>query len=397
VFFDRGDYILRQKLNQFLNRTTNYDHVIAACFATFLVTTIVTVAVAITIVGGWGNLKYLTKFTEVLAIVEHTYIGDADADTVTDAGFRAIIAALEDRWSYYMTAEEYEAYQDHNANVYTGIGITLQSTEDGRLEILEVSEDSPAMTAGLTAGMYLTHLNGESLEGKSVSDVGAEIRIMEGEFTLTAVDGAGHAADYTLSLAKIYSSPVEYEMLEGEIGYIKLKNFDENCNDEAEKALDDLLSRGAQGLIFDVRNNGGGYVSELTKLLDRLLPEGEIFISVDGKGNEKITTSDANCVDLPMVVLVNGNSYSAAEYFAAVLHEYGVATTVGEATTGKGRSQITIPLVDGSAVHVSSRRYLTPSRIDLSEQGGIVPDIALELGETDTQLDAAKEFLLTQS
>ena len=145
-------------------------------------------------------------------------------------------------------------------------------------------------------------------------------------------------------------------------------------------------------MVVDLRSNGGGYVSELTSLLDTLLPKGEIFVSVDDKGKEKVTESDANCVELPMAVLVNAGSYSAAEYFAAVLREYDVAAVVGEATTGKGRSQINVPLLDGSAVHVSSKRYLTPARVDLSETGGIVPDVALELGENDAQLAAAMEL-----
>lgn len=219
---------------------------------------------------------------------------------------------------------------------------------------------------------------------------------MEGEFVLTAKTTEGESKDFTVQRASIYSNPVSYQMLEGNLGYIRIKNFDDKCDEEAEKALDDLIAQGAEGLIFDVRNNGGGYVTELTKLLDRLLPEGEIFVSVNGKGKESVTTSDADCVDLPMVVLVNGNTYSAAEYFAETLHYYGAAATVGEPTTGKGRSQITLVLADGSAVHISSRRYLTPDRVDLSEIGGIVPDITLEKGEDDAQLAAAKEFLLTQ-
>lgn len=383
---------MKKKLNAFLNRTTSYDRTITACIVTFLGAVLFTLAALITAIGGWHDLRLTAKFAEILAVVEHTYIGDADTEAVADAGFSAMIASLNDRWSYYMTAEQYENYQDHSSNQYTGIGITLQTMEDGSFVIMNVAEDSPAEAAGMTAGLTLKELNGETLAGKTVQEISEEIQAFEGEFTLTAADEQGRIYTFTLSVAKVFSNPVDFRLLEGNIGYIQIKNFDEGCAEGAKNAVTELMAQGAAALIFDVRNNGGGYVSELSELLDFLLPEGEIFISVNEDGAEKITSSDENCVALPMAVLVNASSYSAAEYFAAVLHEYGAASTVGEATTGKGRSQINVVLVDGSAVHISSRRYLTPGRVDLSEQGGIVPDIALELDENDNQLQAAMEL-----
>lgn len=387
---------MKEQSKGFWKRGTTYEKVLTACVCTVLCTIVFLISALAAAVGGFEELKYLAKFAGVMGVVERTYIGEADLETVTDAGFRAMIQTLGDRWSYYMTAEEYERYKEQSTNHYTGIGITLQSMEDGRLVIAEVVEDSPAAQAGLAVGMELTALDGEPVHGKTPQELSSAIREKEGTFILTALDAQGISGEYSLSLGEIYHNPVEYRMLDGQIGYIHLRNFDENCDDEAEKALDALLEQGAVGLIFDVRNNGGGYVTELTKLLDRLLPEGEIFVSVDEKGKEKVTTSDADCVDLPMAVLVNENTYSAAEFFAAALREYDAAVVVGDATTGKGRSQINVPLVDGSAVHISSRRYLTPNRVDLSEQGGIVPDIALPMGEEDDQLAAALEFVLTQ-
>lgn len=383
---------MKKKLNAFLDRTTSYDRAITACIVTFFGTALLIVLVLITAIGGWNGLRLTAKFAEILAVVEHTYIGDADTEEVADAGFSAMIAALNDRWSYYMTAEEYESYQEHSANQYTGIGVTLQETEDGSFVIANVAEDSPAEAAGMTAGLTLLELNGETLTGKTAREISEEIQNIEGAFTITAEDEEGKIYTFTLSVGKVFSNPIDFRLLEGNIGYIQMKNFDEGCAEGAKNAVTDLMAQGATALIFDVRNNGGGYVSELSELLDFLLPEGEIFISVNENGVEKITSSDENCVELPMAVLVNASSYSAAEYFAAVLHEYGAASTVGEATTGKGRSQINVVLVDGSAVHISSRRYLTPGRVDLSEQGGIVPDIALALDENDNQLQAAVEL-----
>lgn len=383
---------MKQKLNAFLDRPTRYDRVITGCMTTFLMTLLVLGIGLMAAVGGWGNLMRTAKFAEILAVVDHVYIGEADSGEVADAGFTAMVAALNDRWSYYMDAEAYAQYRERSANVYTGIGVTLQSTKDGDLTVADVAEDSPAEAAGMTAGLTLKALNGASVKGKTAQELSEEIQAIEGDFTLLTVDAQGTEHTFTLSVAKIFSDPIAYELLDGEIGYIRIKNFDDGCADGARAALEELTAQGAKALIFDVRGNGGGYVSELSSLLDTLLPEGEIFVSVDDKGKEKVTHSDADCVELPMAVLVNAGSYSAAEYFAAVLREYDAAVVVGEATTGKGRSQINVPLLDGSAVHVSSKRYLTPARVDLSETGGIVPDVELELGENDAQLAAAVEL-----
>ena len=202
-------------------------------------------------------------------------------------------------------------------------------------------------------------------------------------------DAEGKETAFTMALEKIYSNPVSFEMKEGNVGYIRMENFDETLAEEAIAAVDALVAEGAQALVFDVRDNGGGYLDELCALLDFLLPAGEIFISVAEDGKEKVTKSDKSCIDLPMAVLVNENSYSAAEFFAAALREFDAATIVGTQTTGKNRSQTNVVLVDGSAVHISSRRYLTPNRVDLTEQGGLTPDVIVEAGENDPQLAAA--------
>ena len=175
-------------------------------------------------------------------------------------------------------------------------------------------------------------------------------------------------------------------LLDDAIGYIKIENFESGSAEAFIEATDALMDQGATKLIFDVRGNPGGQLTELLDMLDYLLPEGDMFISVDQAGEETVYKSDADCIDLPMSVLIDADSYSAAEFFAAALQEYHLATTVGEATTGKGRSQITLEYSDGTALHISSKRYLTPNRIDLSEQGGLIPDVAVELDEQEKEL-----------
>lgn len=150
-------------------------------------------------------------------------------------------------------------------------------------------------------------------------------------------------------------------MLEGKVGYVRLLNFYDHSAQRLEEAVTQLREQGAEALVFDMRNNGGGYLSQLTDMLDFLLPEGPIFISRDRAGHEEITNSDADCVELPMAVLVNADTYSAAEFFAAELQEQGAAVIVGEPTSGKGYSQQTFPLPHGGAVAISTGAYFTGS------------------------------------
>ena len=165
------------------------------------------------------------------------------------------------------------------------------------------------------------------------------------------------------------------------IGYIRINNFNSRCADETIALFEQLEKQGAQAMIFDVRFNPGGYKDEMVKVLDFLLPEGVLFRSEDSTGYTWEDTSDADCKTMPMVVLMNGESYSAAEFFAAALKEYDYAVTVGQPTTGKGYFQSTFTLSDGSAVNLSIGKYYTPNGVSLAEVGGLVPDVTVEVDE----------------
>lgn len=344
--------------------------------------------------GGVANYKLALKYADVKQVVDDYYIGDGDNTAISDASSAAMITALGDKWSYYMTPEEYQSYQMYSANEYAGIGVTIQLDDKTKgFRITSVTAQSPAEKAGLSAGDIITAVDGESVTGKSLSDVQSLIRSKLNEtLKFTIQDANGDSRTVSVDCKVIYTDPVSSKMLDNHVGYVKINNFESGSGTGAVQAVDQLLADGAQSLVFDVRGNPGGMLSELITILDHLLPEGDVFVSVDKSGKEDVTRSDNVCVKVPMVVLVNGNSYSAAEYFAAALREYNWATIVGENTTGKGRSQTTIVLDDGSAVHISSKKYLTPNRVDLSEQGGLVPDVVVApatAGDVDTQLEAA--------
>lgn len=383
---------MKEKLNNFLSRKVYMDSAINACLLSFLVTILFVFLWLMVLAGGWTPLINTFKFMQIQSVIDRVYVGEADSETISDMAFATMIAALEDRWSYYMTEEQYEDYMQVQTNSYVGIGITLEKTEDS-WHIIAVAKDSPAEKAGIVADTYLVEVNGIRLTYEEISEVAAMMRENPDHVSVVIADGEGAETAYALVMEKIYTNPVHYEMLDDSIGYIKMENFDETMAEEAIKAVETLTSDGAVGLVFDVRNNGGGYLTELCELLDYLLPEGEIFVSVSEDGKEKITKSDADCITLPMMVLVNENSYSAAEFFAAALGEYEAAEIVGTPTTGKNRSQTNVVLIDGSAVHISSKRYLTPNRVDLTEQGGLKPDLVIEDGENDPQLKAALELL----
>ncbi len=331
------------------------------------------------------------KLQQLQYLLENHFIGETSKEAMEDAAAKAMVASLGDRWSYYIPASEYETYEEGKKNAYVGVGITIQVREDEKgFDILQVQPGGAAQLAGILPGDILTEV-----EGQPVCPLGTEgtrnlIRGEEGTDVTVSVLREGESFSFTLTRSTIRVEVATAQMLPGNIGLVTIANFNENCADETIKAIEDLKGQGAQALIFDVRNNPGGYLTELTKLLDYLLPEGVIFQSVDYTGKEQIFRSDAQCLELPMAVLVNGESYSAAEFFAAALEEYDWAITAGEQTCGKGYFQTTYRLLDGSAVGLSIGKYYTPEGVSLAETGGLTPQIVTEVDEQTAALIYAK-------
>ena len=343
-------------------------------------------------IGSEENYSQAMKYLEIKNVIDEKYVGTVNEENVSAAAFDAMVSALGDQWSYYMSPSEYSAYKLYSANQYVGLGVQVdKDAETGGLKITGVNSGTPADNAGLEAGDIILAVAGTDITGMTVGDARSFISSNLGESVKLKIrDKDGSESELSVNCELIYTSPVTYRMLSGSIGYVQILNFDSGAADAAVKAIETLLGQGALGFVFDVRTNPGGLLSELTALLDYLLPSGNIFISVDKAGNQTPTESDSVCLDMPMAVLVNADTYSAAEFFAAALQDYNWAEIVGERTTGKSRSQQTIELSDGSAVHLSTARYLTPAGIDLAEQGGLIPDQEVALTATgDAQLNAA--------
>ena len=322
--------------------------------------------------GGFHGFARAAKFASVQRIIASRYVGEYDADAVTDAALSSAIVSLGDEWSYYMDADSYDAYQDYSANVYQGIGVTVSMDEaTGGFLVHATDRDGPADRAGVLAGDIILAVDGVDMKGKTTEQLRSSIQADYGREALLTLQGAdGETREVSVLCEEIYSNPVTYQLLDGHVGYIAISNFRQGAGQESIAAVDSLRELGADCLVF-----------EMVEILDYLLPEGDLFIRADKKGHEVVETSDDDCVEMPMAVVVNAESYSAAEFFAAALRDYDWAKIAGEPTTGKARSQVTYSLWDGSAVHLSTYSYLTPSRTDLYEAGGLVPDAEAAMPE----------------
>ena len=336
--------------------------------------------------AGMGGTGETSKLSQLQSLIEERYIEGADPTVLEDAAADAMVAATGDRWSYYIPASEYETYQENMANAYVGVGITILSSEDIEgFRIMSVTPGGPAEEAGVQKDDVLIGVDGQDVRQSDANQVRNLVRGEEGTDVVLTVLREEAELELTVQRRHMETPVATYTMLEDRVGLVTIENFDSRCSEETIAAIEALREQGAQKLIFDVRNNPGGFAEELVKVLDYLLPEGDLFRTERYDGYEDVDVSDENFLDMPMAVLVNGDSYSAAEFFAAALQEYEAAIVVGEHTSGKGHFQTTYQLSDGSAVALSIGRYYTPKGVCL-EGVGIEPDVPVTVDE-DTAME----------
>ena len=338
------------------------------------------------------------KLRELENIIQERFIDEVDTTAIEDAAAAAMVDALGNRWSYYIPASQYADHLANQKNAYVGIGITIILREDGKgFDVLKVEEGSGAQAAGILAGDIVTGVEDQSAKELGMDGARALIQGKEGSTVSVTVLRGEETLAFQVERKRIEVTVAKGQMLEDKIGLVTIVNFNDRCADETVAVIEQLLEDGAEALIFDVRFNPGGYKEELVDLLDYLLPEGDLFRSLHYTGAERVDTSDEACLELPMAVLMNSDSYSAAEFFAAALSEYDCATLVGQPTTGKSHFQTTIELSDGSAVNLSVGKYFTPKGVSLADVGGLKPDVTVEIDEETYgaiyagTLDAAKD------
>ena len=322
-----------------------------------------------------------SKLDRLEALIDDCFIGEADSQTMEDAAAAAMVKATGDRWSYYISAKDYDAHREQEENAYVGVGITIvQQEDDSGFLISMVTDGGPAQEAGIAVNDLLIGVEDQNVRGMTTDQVGQLVKGKEGTKVSLTVLRKGENLTLSVERRRIEQPVAEGELLDEGVGLVRIYNFDARCAQESIASIEKLRSEGAKKLIFDVRDNPGGFASELVDLLDYLLPEGDLFRSVSFDGKEQVDTSDASFLDMPMAVLVNGNTYSAAEFFAAALMEYEAAVVVGEPTVGKGYYQQTISLGDGSAVALSTGKYFTPKGNSLADKG-ITPSVRVDVDE----------------
>lgn len=334
---------------------------------------------------------------------ENYYEAQLDEDGVMDGILKGYVAGLGDPYSVYMNDEEYDAYLSRESGRTVGIGVTVQPTEDGNIEILAVEDGSPAQKSGLLAGDIIIGVDGQNVAELAYADAVDLVRGEEGTKVKITILRNSREVEYGITRMTFDVKTVSAELLNGHIGYIRITSFRENTDEQFQAALDEMLANGADALLFDVRSNGGGLLDSLERMLDPLLPEGVIATATYQDGNtETVVYSDASEVELPMTVLINGSSASAAELFAASLRDFKNAKLIGTTSFGKGIMQTTRRLSDGGGVTLTVATYQT-TRSECYHGVGLEPDRTVEPDEetdvnaadpdTDPQLAAAIESL----
>jgi carboxyl-terminal processing protease len=340
------------------------------------------------------------KYLEVMGIVNQDFYEERDNTGMEDASAKAMVASLGDPSSFYMTGDEYEAYKLAMTNQYVGIGISTERSEKYNfLTVISVTPGSPADQAHIKVGNLISAVNNINVEDYTPEEFNELIRSFDDNeidndkyFTLHLLNTQGGKAEVKLKCELIYAEPVYYYIFDKTtIGYLKIKNFDDSAAMSLKNAISELRSAGATSLILDVRDNVSGKPGELSEALDMLLPKGDMFFLRDRSGKETLYSSGSSYTKMPMVVLVNENTSSAAEVFAAVMQQGGYKI-IGRRTAGNALSQVIVELEDGSAVRISKYEYLNPDKKSMSDLGGVSPDIVsyqIADSEMDVQLEAA--------
>lgn len=323
--------------------------------------------------------KSASKLETLIYILNNYYYKDIDKQAMVDGIYAGLVESLDDPYSAYYTEEEYKDLMQTLTGNYAGIGALLQKDiKSGEVTITKVYANTPAEKVGLVAGDSIVSADGNLAVDEDLDEFVQHIRGEEGTDVKLVIFRDGKEMELTCTRASIATPTVEHQMLEGNVGYIAVSQFTEHTYDDFVEAYKDLENQGMKSVIFDMRNNGGGLVDSVVDMLDYLLPEGTVVYTMDKEGNrEDYTSKGSSYKSIPMTVLVNENTASAAEIFTGAIRDFKYGTIIGTNTFGKGIVQSTIPLSDGSAVKLTTQTYYTPSG-ECIHGKGIAPDIELE-------------------
>ena len=346
------------------------------------------------------------KLESIEEIIDDNFYFEDDEQAKQDGIIRGYMESLDDPYSVYYTAEEYASFMEDTGGEYVGVGVQVSQNIETKVITVTKVFDGPAKEAGIISEDVITKVNGEDITTQEIDAVVDKIKGEEGTEVTITVYRASDAKEYdfTMPRRKVENPTVEYKMLDNNIGYIQVSSFYEVTGEQFVEAVINLDTSGMEGLVVDLRDNGGGLLDIAVAMLDYMLPEGKIVYTEDKDGNvtSEYTSTAEYQFAKPLVVLVNGYSASASEIFAGAIKDHGIGTVVGTTTYGKGIVQRMFPLDDGSAIKLTIAKYFTPNGNDIHKVG-IVPDVEVELdvdayresdGEKDNQLDAAINEIL---
>ena len=327
----------------------------------------------------------LARAREILAIVERDYYTQIDENQLATGAIRGMLATLDDPYTFYYTAEEYQAMNEETTGHYSGVGMLVGLDGRGNLMVMRVFRDSPAMLAGVQAGDLLVAVNGTPVAGNTSRDLNTAVSLLKGD-DQTPVEATfernGERLTFTLMRGAVNINYVEYSVLDGDIGYLSIYQFSGDDVAGVTEALSAFREAGVRALVVDVRSNPGGLLSDVVQICDLLVPEGMIVYTEDRQGRRQEYYADGEYWDVPMAVLVNGMSASASEIFAAAVQESGRGAIVGETTYGKGIVQTLFSFAEGDGVQLTTSAYYTASGASIHGRG-VTPDIEVSLADDD--------------
>ncbi len=357
--------------------------------ATGFITSFVKDNISPYLVSGDADKMFARKTQSIERILRTHYLYDYDETELRENALRSYVDALDEPYTHYYSPSEFSSYLTNTQDGYVGIGVVAGVDDNDRIVVIAPFEDTPAFEAGIEPGDIITAVEGKEYDGSMLTE--AVDAIKDGKegtsVNITILKTSGETVDLSIERRDISADSVKTEMLGDGVAYMRITGFnmssengEHSTSSEFERQLSSLKEQGADKLIIDLRDNPGGVLSEVCKIADALLPEGTITYTETKDGKKKYFSSDAEFTDMPLAVIVNGNSASASEVLTGALKDYGRAVTVGTKTYGKGIVQDVIPFFDGSGLSVTSAKYYTPNGVCIHDIG-IEPDIICEPSE----------------
>ena len=324
------------------------------------------------------------------------YFDQADEEKSADSIYKAYLSSYDDKYTVYYTADEYKKLMESTSGKFYGVGALCSINESGGVMVLDAFEDGPAYKAGVRDGDVVIKVDDTDITGMDLSSAVALIKGDKGTQVNLTIVRDDKTYVFSIIRDEIITKTVDYKMMENSIGYIQISQFDEVTTEQFKEALTDLNNQGLKGLIVDIRSNPGGLLNVVVDIVDEIIPKGLIVYTDDVNGNRKeYNGSSDNEITVPMAVLVDGNSASAAEIFSGAVQDYGKGKIIGTQTFGKGIVQTIQPLTDGSAIKYTIAQYYTPKG-QVIQGNGVTPNMVVELPKDateDLQLDAALEYV----